>query len=95
MLDSILQTDPGCIALQGVQRSIDVGLQGGLISINALVSYPRRKKERERERERERARQRERERELVHVHEHGLNGSVSILESPKSPKPHFVCSMSQ
>ena len=47
----------------------------------------------ERKRERERARQRERE--LVHVHEHGLNGSVSILESPKSPKPHFVCSMSQ
>ena len=49
--------------MQGVQRSIDVGLQGGLISINALVSYPRRKKEREREREGERESETERERE--------------------------------
>ena len=56
-------------------------------------SHIREERKRERERGRERARQRERE--LVHVHEHGLNGSVSILESPKSPKPHFVCSMSQ
>ena len=58
-------------------------------------SHIREERKRERERGRERERDRERERELVHVHEHGLNGSVSILESPKSPKPHFVCSMSQ